>query len=56
MGQNDEAAIASATAKLDFYSNSRSKPVCGGAERLKYRPYTVRDFENPPLSEYHGCL
>ena len=58
MGQNDEAAITSASGQIGFLQQlTDSKSVLRAAlERLKYRPYTVRDFENPPMSEYHGLL
>ena len=58
MGQNDEAAITSASGQIGFLQQlTDSKVVLRAAlERLKHRPYTVRDFDRPPMSEYQGLL
>lgn len=58
MGQNDEAAIASASGQLGFLQQlTDNKAVLRAAlERLKLRPYTVKDFENPSMTEYQGLL
>ena len=58
MGQNDEAAIASASGQIGFLQQlTDNKTVLRAAlERLKFRPYTVRDFESPAMSEYQALL
>src|SRR5882762_7968988 len=49
MGQNDEAAIASANGQIGFLQQlTDNKTVLRAAlERLKMRPYSVRDVERP---------
>ena len=56
MGQNDEAAIASANGQIGFLQQlTDNKAVLRAAlARLKLRPYAVRDYERPPMSEYQG--
>lgn len=56
MGQNDEAAIASANGQIGFLQQlTDNKAVLRAAlARLKLRPYSVRDFERPPMTEYQG--
>jgi VWFA-related protein len=58
MGQNDEAAIASASGQIGFLQQlTDNKTVLRAAlERLKLRPYTVRDFESPAMTEYQALL
>ena len=58
MGQNDQAAIASASGQIGFLQQlTDNKTVLRAAlERLKYRPYSVRDLERPPMSEYQALL
>src|SRR6185295_17951343 len=58
MGQNDEAAIASASGQIGFLQQlTDNKTVLRAAlERLKVRPYTVRDFERPTMREYQALL
>jgi VWFA-related protein len=58
MGQNDEAAIASASGQIGFLQQlTDNKTVLRMAlERLKVRPYTVRDFERPTMTEYQALL
>jgi len=58
MGQNDEAAIASASGQIGFLQQlTDNKTVLRAAlKRLKLRPYSVRDFERPAMSEYQGLL
>lgn len=58
MGQNDEAAIASASGQIGFLQQlSDNKSVLRLAlERLKVKPYTVRDFERPTMTEYQALL
>lgn len=58
MGQNDEAAIASASGQIGFLQQlTDNKTVLHAAlERLKYRPYTVRDLDRPVMTEYQALL
>jgi VWFA-related protein len=58
MGQNDEAAIASASGQIGFLQQlTDNKTVLRMAlERLKVRPYSVRDFERPTMTEYQAML
>ena len=58
MGQNDEAAIASASGQIGFLQQlTDNKSVLRAAlERLKLRPYSVHDSERPAMSEYQGLL
>jgi len=58
MGQNDEAAIASASGQIGFLQQlTDNKAVLRMAlERLKVRPYSVRDFERPTMTEYQALL
>ena len=58
MGQNDEVAIASASGQIGFLQQlTDNKAVLTAAlERLKVRLQSVRDFEQPQMSEYHAVL
>lgn len=58
MGQNDAAAIASANGQIGFLQQlTDNKAVLRAAlERLKVRPYSVRDFERPAMTEYQALL
>src|SRR5258705_3723997 len=58
MGQNDEAAIASASGQIGFLQQlTDNKSVLRLAlERLKVRPYSVRDFERRTMTEYQALL
>jgi VWFA-related protein len=58
MGQNDEVAITSASGQIGFLQQlTDQKFVLRAAlERLKSRPYSVRDFERPTMTEYQGLL
>ena len=53
MGQNDEAAIASASGQIGFLQQlTNNKSVLRAAlARLKLRPYSVRDLERPTMTE-----
>lgn len=53
LGQNDEAVIASASGQIGFLQQlTGDKTVLRAAiERLVVRPYTVRDFERPAMTE-----
>src|ERR1043165_254872 len=56
MGQNDSAAITSATGQIGFLQQiTDNKDVLHAAiDRLKPRAPAVRDFERPPMSEYQA--
>lgn len=58
MGQNDEAVITSASGQIGFLQQlTDNKSVLRAAlERLKIRPYSVRDFDRPTMSEYQALL
>jgi VWFA-related protein len=58
MGQNDEAAITSASGQIGFLQQlTDNKSVLHAAlERLNLRLYSVRDFQRPEMSEYHAYL
>ena len=58
MGQNDEAAIASASGQIGFLQQlTDNKTVLRRAlERLKVRPSSVRDNERPTMTEYQALL
>jgi VWFA-related protein len=58
MGQNDEVAIVSASGQIGFLQQlTDNKAVLRSAvERLKLRPYSVRDHETPPMTEYQALL
>jgi VWFA-related protein len=58
MGQNDQAAIASATGQIGFLQQLTSdRTVLRAAlERLNPRTYSTRDMERPPMSEYNATL
>jgi len=56
MGQNDQAAIASATGQIGFLQQlTTDRMVLRLAlDRLTARSYSVRDFDRPPMSEYEA--
>jgi VWFA-related protein len=56
MGQNDEVAITSASGQIGFLQQlTDNKTVLREAlKRLKFRTYSVRDMERPPMSEYQA--
>jgi len=58
MNQNDEAAITSASGQIGFLQQlSDQKAVLRAAlKRVKYRPYSVRDFDRPAMTEYQALL
>lgn len=58
MRQNDEVAIAAASGQLGFLSQlTDNKTVLRAAvERLKLRPYSVRDFQTPHMTEHQALL
>ena len=58
MGQNDQAAIASATGQIGFLQQLTSdRTVLHTAlDRLSSKNYSVRDLDRPPMSEYEAIL
>ena len=58
MGQNDQAAIASATGQLGFLQQLTSDRLVlrTALDRLMPRSYSVRDFDRPPMTEYEALL
>ncbi|MGI8835246.1 MAG: VWA domain-containing protein [Pyrinomonadaceae bacterium] len=58
MGQNDEVAITSASGQIGFLQQlTDNKTVLHAAlERLKFRTYSVRDNDRPPMTEYQALL
>jgi VWFA-related protein len=58
MNQNDEAAVTSASGQVGFLQQlTDQKAVLRAAlERVKYRPYSVRDFDRPAMTEYQALL
>lgn len=58
MNQNDEAAITSASGQIGFLQQlTDQKAVLRTAlDRVKYRPYSVRDMERPAMTEYQALL
>lgn len=58
MGQNDQAAIASATGQIGFLQQlTNDRMVLRKAlERVTPGNYSVRDIERPPMTEYQAML
>jgi len=58
MGQNDQAAIASATGQIGFLQQLTSdRTVLKLAlQRITSKNYGNRDFDRPPMSEYEALL
>jgi VWFA-related protein len=56
MAQNDQVAIGSASGQIGFLQQlTDNKAVLHAAvERIKVRPYSVRDMDRPPMSEYQA--
>lgn len=56
MAQNDEVAISSSSGQIGFLQQlTDNKAVLHAAlERLKFRPYSVRDIDRPPMTEYQA--
>ncbi len=54
MGPSDQVAIASASGQVGFLQQFTDLPsvLRAAISRLNYRPYTVRDSENIPMTEY----
>lgn len=58
MGQNDQAAIASATGQIGFLQQLTTDRMIlhKALDRLSTRIYSVRDSDQPPMSEYQALL
>ena len=58
MGQNDQAAIASASGQIGFLQQLTSDRTMLklAVDRLSPRSYSVRDSDRPPMSEYEALL
>lgn len=58
MGQNDQAAIASATGQIGFLQQLTTDRMIlrKALERLSSRNYSVRDVDRPPMSDYEAYL
>jgi VWFA-related protein len=56
IGQNDEAAVISASGQIGFLEQfTENKAVLrAAASRLSARPYVTRDSQNPPMTEAHA--
>jgi len=56
MGQNDQAAIASATGQLGFLQQLTDNRLVlhTALNRLTTRVYSTRDYERPPMTEYEA--
>lgn len=56
MGQNDQAAIASASGQIGFLQQlTNDRMVLRLAlDRLRVKPYNARDGQRPPMSEYEA--
>ena len=58
MGQNDQAAIASATGQIGFLQQlTNDRMILRTAlDRLTPRSYSLHDSDRPPMREYHASL
>lgn len=58
MGQNDQAQIASASGQIGFLQQLTSDRMVLrlALDRLKVKPYSARDGQRPPMSEYEAEL
>lgn len=58
MGQNDQAAITSATGQIGFLQQLTSDRMVlhKALERVTPGNYSVRDIERPPMTEYQAML
>jgi VWFA-related protein len=58
MGQNDQAAITSATGQIGFLQQLTTDRMIlrRALERLSARTYSVRDSENPAMNDYQAML
>ena len=58
MGQNDQAAITSATGQIGFLQQLTSDRMIlhKALDRLNSKNYSVRDFDRPPMTEFEAYL
>jgi VWFA-related protein len=58
MGQNDQAAITSATGQIGFLQQlTNDRMILRKAlDRVNSRSYSTRDYDRPPMSDYHAYL
>src|SRR5215213_2932123 len=58
MGQNDQAAITSATGQIGFLQQLTTDRMIlrMALDRLNSRNYSVRDSDRPPMTEYEALL
>jgi VWFA-related protein len=58
LGQNDEAAIVSSSGQIGFLQQltDNKRVLQAAAERLVAKPYTNKDLESPPMSEYQAMI
>jgi VWFA-related protein len=58
MGQNDQAAIASATGQIGFLQQLTTDRMIlhKALDRLSPRSYSIRDGDQPPMNEYQALL
>ena len=58
MGQNDQAAITSATGQIGFLQQLTTDRMIlhKALDRLTSRSYSVRDNDRPPMSDYQAML
>ena len=58
MGQNDQAAVTSATGQIGFLQQLTSDRMIlrKALERLSPRNYSVRDGDRPPMRDYHAYM
>jgi VWFA-related protein len=58
MGQNDQAAIASATGQIGFLQQLTTDRMIlrRALDKLNPRMYSVRDADNPPMTDYQALL
>ena len=58
MGQNDQAAVASATGQIGFLQQLTNERIVlhKALERVNPGSYAIRDIERPPMSEYESML
>lgn len=58
MGQNDQAAVTSATGQIGFLQQlTHDRMILRKAlDRLSPRNYGIRDGDRPPMSDYHAYL
>lgn len=58
MGQNDQAAIATATGQIGFLQQLTSDRMIlrTALDRVTVKSYSARDYDRPPMSEFEALL